>query len=383
MADAEVTVDNGAGTDFDVVGDTVDLGSSVVGLAQYVKLLSGAESSVERIGGDAANGLDVDVTRVSGTVTVDGSGVTQPVSGTVAVTGVATAANQSTEIAGLVSIDAHVDGIEALLTTIDADTGTIATEVAGLLTDTELRATPVPVSGTVGVTGVATAANQTTIIGHLDGVEGSLSSLVTQTDGVEASLTTLAGAVAGTEMQVDVVAALPAGTNAIGKLAANTGVDIGDVDVTSIIPGVGATNLGKAEDAVHASGDTGVMALAVRSDTAAATGANGDYVPILVDALGHQHVALPRVSASTDVSLASSATSAQLLAANTSRRGLMLTNTDANAVYLYYGTTATASKFTVKIAADGYWEMPQPIYTGRVDCLWAADGSGSLIGSEL
>ena len=52
-----------------------------------------------------------------------------------------------------------------------------------------------------------------------------------------ADITTIAGAVAGTEMQVDVVAALPAGTNAIGKLAANSGVDIGDVDVTSISAG--------------------------------------------------------------------------------------------------------------------------------------------------
>ncbi len=48
-----------------------------------------------------------------------------------------------------------------------------------------------------------------------------------------ADITTLAGAVDGTEMQVDIVAALPAGTNAIGKLSANSGVDIGDVDVTS------------------------------------------------------------------------------------------------------------------------------------------------------
>ena len=55
-----------------------------------------------------------------------------------------------------------------------------------------------------------------------------------------AGITTVAGAVSGTEMQVDVVAALPAGTNAIGKLAANSGVDIGDVDVTSISAG---TNL--------------------------------------------------------------------------------------------------------------------------------------------
>ena len=40
--------------------------------------------------------------------------------------------------------------------------------------------------------------------------------------------------------------ALPAGTNAIGKLAANSGVDIGDVDVTSIAAGtntIGAVNV--------------------------------------------------------------------------------------------------------------------------------------------
>lgn len=55
-----------------------------------------------------------------------------------------------------------------------------------------------------------------------------------------AHLTTLGGAISGTEVQVDVVGALPAGTNAIGKLAANSGVDIGDVDVTSISAG---TNL--------------------------------------------------------------------------------------------------------------------------------------------
>lgn len=41
----------------------------------------------------------------------------------------------------------------------------------------------------------------------------------------------------GASLTVDVGTALPAGTNAIGKLAANSGVDIGDVDVTSIAAG--------------------------------------------------------------------------------------------------------------------------------------------------
>src|SRR4029078_3101687 len=77
--------------------------------------------------------------------------------------------------------------------------------------------------------------------------------------------------------------------NAIGKLAANSGVDIGDVDVTSIIPGTGASNLGKAEDDVHNPADVGVMALVVRKDTAAATAADGDYVPLIVDSTGKLH----------------------------------------------------------------------------------------------
>ena len=35
------------------------------------------------------------------------------------------------------------------------------------------------------------------------------------------------------------------GSETIGKLAANDGVDIGDVDVKSIVPGTGVTNLVK------------------------------------------------------------------------------------------------------------------------------------------
>lgn len=83
---------------------------------------------------------------------------------------------------------------------------------------------------------------------------------------------------------------LTAGTAAIGKLAANTGVDIGDVDVTSIVPGVAATNLGKAEDAGHSSGDVGVMALTVRQDAAASlSGTDADYQPLITDANGRLH----------------------------------------------------------------------------------------------
>ena len=55
----------------------------------------------------------------------------------------------------------------------------------------------------------------------------------------------------------------------------------------SVVPGVGATHLGKAEDNVHASGDVGVMALAVRTDIpATSSSASGDYEPLHLSAQG-------------------------------------------------------------------------------------------------
>lgn len=52
-------------------------------------------------------------------------------------------------------------------------------------------------------------------------------------------------------------------------------------------PGTGATDLGKAEDAPHASGDVGVELLTKRTDAAASSaGTDGDYATLNSDALG-------------------------------------------------------------------------------------------------
>lgn len=68
----------------------------------------------------------------------------------------------------------------------------------------------------------------------------------------------------------------------IGRIA-HDDRDSSTVTISSIIPGTGATSLGKAEDSAHASGDVGVMALAVRQDTPATVGADGDYTFIPVE----------------------------------------------------------------------------------------------------
>lgn len=82
--------------------------------------------------------------------------------------------------------------------------------------------------------------------------------------------------------------------------------------------------------------------------------------------------------------VASGVASVQLLAANSNRKLVAVFNTDANPLFLKYGTTATTStSFTVKIPADGYWEMPQPIYTGIIHGIWSGDGSGSAVITEL
>lgn len=91
---------------------------------------------------------------------------------------------------------------------------------------------------------------------------------------------------------------LGAGSAAFGKLASNSGVDIGDVDVLSVVPGTGATNLGKAEDAAHTSGDVGVMILGLRQDgSLALTNADGDYSPIAVDSKGRVKVIVSAIGA--------------------------------------------------------------------------------------
>lgn len=65
-----------------------------------------------------------------------------------------------------------------------------------------------------------------------------------------------------------------------------------NVAVTSVVPGTGATNLGKAEDTAHVSGDTGVFVLARRADTASSSaGTDGDYAALNTDSTGHLHSA--------------------------------------------------------------------------------------------
>jgi hypothetical protein len=74
------------------------------------------------------------------------------------------------------------------------------------------------------------------------------------------------------------------------KVDASNPLPVTVISSTAITPGTAAANLGKAEDAVHTTGDVGVMMLAVRKDTASSYGADGDYSPVSVTSDGSVRV---------------------------------------------------------------------------------------------
>lgn len=102
-------------------------------------------------------------------------------------------------------------------------------------TATEVSASnPLPVGDGGSTLSVDDGGGALTVDGTVAVTDGG--STISVDDGA-GSLTVDGTVAVSGEPTVKVNSALPAGTNAIGKLAANSGVDIGDVDVTSISAG--------------------------------------------------------------------------------------------------------------------------------------------------
>lgn len=129
--------------------------------------------------------------------------------------------------------------------------------------------------------------------------------------------------------------ALPTGSNAIGKLVANSGIDIGDVTLNN------ALNSGTVDVNTIRVVDAGAANAAVTSVTAA--------------------------TAAT-----------ALKAANTSRLGLTIFNNSASVLYVKLGTTASATDFSIKMAANSYYEVPFG-YNGAVTGIWVTADGAALV----
>ena len=80
-----------------------------------------------------------------------------------------------------------------------------------------------------------------------------------------------------------------------------------------------------------------------------------------------------QAGAATLTSVAASASSTSILAANTARRSFSVYNDSSAVLYLKLGATASTSSYTVQVAAGGFYECPAAwYYQGAVDGIWAS-----------
>jgi hypothetical protein len=238
MADSYLSYENPSITDAKLDTEQLTVGANTV-QRERIQIAGATALQIAPVDGTAGLkvnlGADNDVT-VTGTVAATQSGTWNitDISGTVSLpTGAATAAKQpALGTAGTSSADVLTVQGRAAMTPLLVD-GSGATQ---------------PVSGTV-TANAGTDLNTSLLAleagGNLAAAAASLSVLDDWDETNRAAVNTIAGQVgvqgasgAVTALTQRVVlatdVALPAGTNAIGKLAANSGVDIGDVDVASV-----------------------------------------------------------------------------------------------------------------------------------------------------
>ncbi len=214
---------------------------------------------------------------------------------------------------------------------------TAANQQTDALTDTQLRATPVPVSGTVTAnTGLTQPLTDTQLRATPVPVSGTFYQATQPVSG-----TVTANLAAGTNNigDVDVLSlpALPAGTNAIGKLAANSGVDIGDVTLNNTL-GAGTSDASTIRT-TESTGATSVLA-----------------------------------------NVSGSASSVTLVASNTDRRKVVMYNDSTADCYVKYGSAATSTSFTWLMAAGSHIEEMH--YNGIITGIWTS-ATGSMRITEV
>jgi hypothetical protein len=87
-------------------------------------------------------------------------------------------------------------------------------------------------------------------------------------------------------------------------------------------------------------------------------------------------VTIVGATGSTFSQVASGTSSVSILAANGSRVGATIANSDANALFLRLDAgTATSANYSVQVAANAVYVVPFR-FQGAITGIWAGDGSG-------
>ena len=145
---------------------------------------------------------------------------------------------------------------------------------------------------TVSATGLATEAQQFIQTTHLAAIETAIEGTLAVSN---AGLTSLAAAINSNKVDINLVTSaitLPVSLASVPSHAVtNAGTFAVQVDGAALTALQLIDNIVKLEDDAHSTGDAGVMLLAVRQDAQADFAADGDYVPLSIDANGALRVA--------------------------------------------------------------------------------------------
>ena len=96
---------------------------------------------------------------------------------------------------------------------------------------------------------------------------------------------------------------------------------------------------------------------------------------------GHTQAVVAQSATLTNTSTAASASSVSVLASNAARLGATLYNDSGVSCFVKLGTTASATDFTVKMAAGSYYEVPFG-YNGIIHAIWGS-ATGNMRASEF
>lgn len=305
----------------------------------------------------------------TGAAKVDGSAVTQPVSGPLTDAQLRATA---VPVSGTVATGGLTDA--QLRATAVPVSGTVAT---GGLTDTQLRATAVPVSGTVTASGPLTDT-------QLRATAVPVSGTVTTTPPANAStnVAQVAGTAADTNSGVKSAGTLrvvlatdqPALTNKLlvtpdsVALPANQSVNVAQIN--GVTPLMGAGNTGTGSPRVTIATDQAAVPVSLASVPSHAVTNAGTFAVQNTPAVA---------AAATLTNVASSATNVTVLASNASRKQATVYNDSTQILYLKFGATASATSHTIQMVAASYYELPQPVYTGILDGLWASANGNARV----
>ena len=127
-------------------------------------------------------------------------------------------------------------------------------------------------------------------------------------------------------------------------LAANSGVDIGDVTINNAAGG-SAVNIQDGGNSITVDGTVAVSGTVTTKETRSAT------------------------PTQTSVSVTTASTS--ILASNANRLGATITNEGTAICYTKLGATASVTSYSIQIASGGYYEVPFQ-YTGAIDGITSA-----------